>query len=163
MIEGTGPLVRTALIGALLSVALAALGGCTAIRLYNAEAPSVSVTGIGFDDFAFAEQSLSVTVVLHNPNAFALPIDGVDYSFRLGGEKLASGASEAAVTVPANGRETVRLNVGGNLLEALARYRQWRRAGRERVDYRLSGQIRLAGVPVGLPFSRTDSVALTPP
>lgn len=149
--------------GLLLLTLQTLLPGCAALRVYNAEAPTVRVADINLVSFSFAEQSLDVTLQVSNPNAYALPIDGIDYELRVDDESLAGGATDGGFTLPANGTESVQVSVGGNLLDSLEKYQRWQAEGRDAIDYVLSGSLRVAGVPVSLPFSYRDSFSLTAP
>lgn len=148
----------------LVWVSLAGLvSGCAALRTYQAEAPGVRVANIELAKFSFSEQVLDVTLDVSNPNGYALAIDGIDYELLVQGEALADGATSEGFTLPANGSSQVQISVAGDLLDGMSRYREWQEQGGGAVDYVLAGALRVAGVPVSLPFSYADSVSLNPP
>lgn len=144
----------------LLLTALCLISGCTSSRLYNAVAPSVAVSDVAIDHVSFVEQALTVALKISNPNAFALPISGIDYTVEINGEQVADGATAKSFTLPANGTKIVRVNLVGDFINALSMFKRWRKSGSKRLNYRVSGTVELAGVPIGLPFTYADSVSV---
>lgn len=153
-----GPTGSRALISIVLLMVI--LSGCTASRLYNAVAPSVAVSSVTLDHMTFAEQAFTVALKVSNPNPFALPVTGIDYTVHMGGETVADGATNKSFTLPANGTRLVRLSVVGDFLDALSMFRNWRKSGSKSLEYRVTGSVKLAGVPIRLPFTYADSLSL---
>lgn len=154
---------RTTTAVALLLAAVFLIGGCTASRLYNAVAPSVAVSNFSVNRVTFAQQAFTVALKVSNPNPFALPITGIDYVVHVNGQEVADGATRKSFTLPANGTRIVRLSVVGDFLDALRMFQRWRKSGDNKLSYRVSGTVQLAGVPIRLPFTYADAVALKLP
>lgn len=146
-----------------LSLVLVLLAGCAGSRLYQALAPSVAVSDITVDHISFVEQAFTVALRVSNPNGFALPVAGIDYSLQVDGKQVVDGQSIDGFTLPANGSQVVQLSLAGDFLNTLDLFQSWREAGSKMLDYELTGHIRLAGVPISLPFSYADSIALRLP
>lgn len=148
--------LRTAL-SALLLVGVMLVAGCVASPLYQAVAPSVTVSGISTDHVTLAEQTFTVALRVNNPNGFSLPVAGIDYNVLVDGKEIAKGATVDAFTLPAYGSQTVRVSLVGNFIKTLNLIEKWRETGSREVNYQLFGSIRLAGVPIRLPFSYADT------
>ena len=144
----------------LLAVVLGLLAGCSMMRLQSAEPPRVTLASLTPVKLSLFEQRFEVGLRLQNPNAFALPIQALDYTLAINGEDFASGMSRTDLRVPAFGEELVTVTVTSDLLNSLDQIRRWQQAPPEALDYRLSGRAHLADLPVGLPFEYAGSVSL---
>ncbi|MFA9460338.1 LEA type 2 family protein [Thiohalorhabdus methylotrophus] len=134
--------------------------GCTSVKLLNADPPRVSVVSLKAAELSLIEQRFIVAVRVRNPNGFALPIAGLDYQLALNGEEFASGATDRGMEVPAFGERVVPVPITSTLLTSFNRIQRWRRNSPEMLEYRLSGQVRLAGSSAVLPFERSGAVDL---
>lgn len=139
------------------------LAGCSMLRLQTAEPPKVAVSSLALTSLSVFEQRFEVGLRLQNPNDFPLPIAGLDYELALGGESFASGVSRQSVVVPALGEGTIMLTVTSNLLRNLEQFYRWQSDPPEALDYALTGSLRVADVPVRLPFDYSGSVPLRMP
>ena len=134
-----------------------ALSGC-ALMVPKLATPKLSLVDIEVQTADFWQQRLRVRVRVGNPNDRALRVRGFSYTLYLGGEKLATGASDAGFVVPARGNAEfnmyVTANLVGPLLTILAR-------GRASVDYHLTGKVELAcGWLRSLPFAESGKITL---
>lgn len=145
---------------ALLVACTLVLAGCAAMRLVNAEPPKVSVSSLAFQGATLMEQRFLVGLRLQNPNDFALPVTGLEYTLHLDGNKLASGMTQTSVNIPSLGSETVEVTVISNLLDSLAQLRRWQQSPPDQLDYRIEGRLRVKGLPTRLPFSYSGQVGL---
>ena len=126
--------------GFLLALALA---GC-ALRPHF-ETPQLSLIGVQLVSSDLWEQRLKVRLRVQNPNDAALSVKGIEYTLEIGGQKVASGVSDASFVVPALGETqfdtNLTTNMVGALLKLLGRGPDSLSTG---VDYRLTGKISLA-------------------
>ena len=143
-----------------LAATVLLLSGCAALRYKTAESPRVSVTGLQLGGFSIFEQRFDIGLRLQNPNDFALPITGMDFQLFVEGNAVASGVSNNSITVPAFGEEEVSVAITGNLLSTLSQLQRWRQAGKNELGYRVEGRLKMADVPVKIPFEQTGTFDL---
>jgi len=132
---------------------LSLLAGCSLLRYKTAEAPRVTVNNIQLGGFSIFEQQFDVTLRMQNPNDFALPITGMEYDLSVEGNAVASGVSDKSVTVPAFGEELITVSVVGNFLSSLKQLQRWQQSGGSALAYELNGRLKMADVPVKIPFN----------
>lgn len=127
------------------------LSSCSALTVRPQE-PTVTVSAVRPISIGFARQELGLTLLIENPNAFALPVRSLDFVALLGDEPLAEGASDTPVVVPANGEAELEVSIVLGLADTLGRIGQ--RLGRGNVDlgYRVTGSVKLDNWPARLPF-----------
>lgn len=145
---------------AVLLFVVAALAGCALLRYKTAEPPQVTVTGIELAGFSIFEQKFNVGLRLQNPNDFALPITGMRYKLFVEGNAVASGVSDASVTVPAYSEKQFTVSVVGNFLSTVSQLQRWRQTPGSALKYRLKGSLKMADVPVKVPFDYAGSLQL---
>ena len=87
--------------GAWPGLALLLLAGCAVLS--PLERPKVSLAGLSLIDANLFEQRYALKLRVLNPNEVALPIQALTYDLELNDQVFGSGASTAAVTVPAYG------------------------------------------------------------
>lgn len=145
---------------AIILLASAALAGCATLRYKNAEPPQVSITAIELAGLSIFEQKFNVSLRLQNPNDFALPITGMQYKLFVQDNAVASGVSAANVTVPAYGEQTLAVSVIGNFLTTISQLQRWHQTEGTALKYRLQGSLKLADVPVKIPFEYSGSMDL---
>lgn len=120
-----------------------ALAGCALAPRF--ETPRLSVVEVQVVSSELWEQRLKVRLRVQNPNDVALAVKGIDYTFDITGQRVASGVADASFVVPAFGEAEFDTNLTTNMAGALLRI-----AGRgpdslaNGVDYHLAGRISLA-------------------
>jgi len=112
----------------LLALALP-LGACAH------EKPAFSVTNVALTQQTDEGYVLTFTLVGENRNRDPLPLQSVDYSLTLAGERVFSGSRDAEATIRRLGRQSIELPV------AIA-YQEGRCMPEGRVPYRFSAAIR---------------------
>lgn len=131
-------------------ILLAALMGCGVQQLAKGEieAPRVEVEGVMLGLPQGGRLPVFAVLTLTNPNRVPLDVHGYDYDLWLEGRSVARGAGSRPVHLPALGQATVEFPVMVDLPAALSLAP--RLLQRQRVNYRLSGGIRLGQVMAGL-------------
>lgn len=65
--------------------------------------PKVSVVNVGMSDVSVSSAKLTVEATLHNPNVFALGVNGIGYAIKLGEVPVANVTATTADTIAAGG------------------------------------------------------------
>ncbi len=119
-----------------------------------AEPPTVSVYGVKMANMSLSEGNLLVALRVTHPNAYALPLNGLDYKLSLNGVEIADGDKTKNFTIDANQDRIIEIPVTFSLLTLLRTIPGIVKTGR--FTYDLSGH---AHFPiVNLPFQRTGKV-----
>ncbi|RFA24755.1 hypothetical protein CAI21_20320 [Alkalilimnicola ehrlichii] len=144
----------------LILACLLLLGGC-ATTPRDIQRPELNLAGIEIQELGVFQQRYVITLRASNPNAIALPVQGVRYKIELEGQDFASGMSSAPFRIPAYGEEDIQVELSTNLI----RTGQWLldklRAGDMTLDYRISGDIDVGLGRIGrLPFDESGQVDL---
>lgn len=152
-------LIRNSVVVGLLGLAVS-LAGCESL-VREIQAPGVELVGLQFTGAELNQQSFQVSLDVTNPNPIPVPISSFSYQIALAGSAFADGSSADGFTLPANGKERVRLNVGTDLLGTLNRISSILRGSASTMDYEISGDLAV-GLPMvkPIPFRRTGEIAL---
>ncbi len=143
----------------LMAVLLSACAG-----LYpRPDPPNVTLAGLRVVEMGLFEQRYRLRLRIQNPNAFALPIRGMDYELTLNDREFARGVSRQYVTVPAFGEEVLEVDVISNLGELIEQLQDLGAGRVYTLSYGLSGGISLANRAIKIPFDYQGEIALTPP
>jgi LEA14-like dessication related protein len=118
---------------------LCGLMGACASMLPKLEPPVLSVTGVDIVGGTLQQQQLHLRLHVVNPNARAIAVRGIDCNLELEGQPFATGATDAAFTLPAAGETDFGLNVTANLNTALLALLSG--LGHKSVDYHLYGEV----------------------
>ncbi len=127
-------LLGTAAFAALL------LAACASLEPHLV-APTVQVTAVRLQGGSLAREQLQLTVHIVNPNDRAIPIDRLTADVDLAATPFATGVTDAAFILPANGSFDVLMNVTANMgngLILLAGHAQHRT-----IHYRIHGEVHL--------------------
>lgn len=145
----------------LLLLAPVALAGCTLPNLSGLDAPEVSLVNIRPVQLGLLEQALELDLRFVNPNETAIDVDGLRYELTLDGGRLGSGVSDARFSLPRLGEAVVPVRLYVQTTDLINRIGGL--GGRQRLDYRLTGQL-FTGTGFGgrVPFSRDGTVDLGP-
>lgn len=120
------------------------------------EQPKVSIENIQVQEISLTQGTAVVTLNVSNPNAFPIPLQGIEYGLTLNGRQVASGDQTQNVTLAARQNVPVQIPVKLDFTEIL---RLAPDAIRSRtVAYNLSGAVRLPFVKV--PFQRQGGVGV---
>lgn len=123
--------------------------------------PDITVENVKIDSFSLTGAKLKLTLGLKNPNAFAMKMDGLEYTAQLGDVKLAQGNASMNTALGANGRSMMDLGLNLNFLE-LGRSARTLLSGSS-APCRFTGNM-LMNTPSGtqkLPFQFDGNVPLT--
>ncbi|MGA8707168.1 MAG: LEA type 2 family protein [Steroidobacteraceae bacterium] len=140
---------------------LAALGvaaGCATL-VPKLQPPVLTVTRVELGGGSLDQQQLHLTVHVVNPNAREIKVRGIDCNLELSGQAFATGATDAAFTLPASGETDFGLNVTANLNTALLALLGG--LGRRTVDYHFYGVVHLGeGLLRNIPFDQRSSLRM---
>ncbi|HPT48993.1 MAG TPA: LEA type 2 family protein [Accumulibacter sp.] len=142
----------------LLLCMLLLLGGCAGLSGLT-QKPELSVAGLQLAHLGLFEQRFALKLRVQNPNEVELPIDGLVFEIEVNGQAFVKGLSDKAVTVPRFGEAVIEVQATSKLANALKQWRELQKSGRERIDYRLFGRLRLAGIG-NVPFDRRGDLPL---
>ena len=145
----------------LLPVALAAALAACSVLAPKFNRPNVSVVGIELRGGNLLQQNFAVKLHIQNPNDRALPITGVHVELHVGGEQIASGVSDHAVLVPAQGESDFDMSITANVALVLLKLADKMDQHSESIDYDLAGSASI-DLPFlrDLPFHQTGSFPL---
>lgn len=134
------------------------LAGCATLRRDVIE-PEVRLVNLVPLEATLFEQRVRVDLRIVNPNEFPLEARGLRFELRLGGDRVATGVSDAAIRVPGLGEALVPVTVHTSSFQLV---RQALSLGRdEALDYELDGTLLLEGhFPSELEFERSGRLDL---
>ena len=141
-----------ALLGALLA-------GCATMAGIS-EPPRVILVGIEPVDLQLLEQRFRVTLQVQNPNATAITVRGLDYEIIVNDRVFAQGVSGRPFTVPAYGENTAEVEVVSTLQRVIEQLEALGSRGGGSIDYAITGQVSVDGVPIPIPFAYEDTLSL---
>jgi LEA14-like dessication related protein len=140
-------LKRIRITGAML--AMIVLTACASLPESLVTAPRVQLSNIQVVGLGFNSQTFLLSFDVTNPNPFSLPIRSVSYGVKLDGQRFASGETQSAFSVPADGSAEFAISVDLNLLQSAPQLLAIVRDGARRdLPYELTGQF-----GVDIPFT----------
>lgn len=145
----------------LVPIATLAVVACTSLAR-TLEAPTVRLQSLALLPPAEDGQRVAVRLRVDNPNALAMPVTGIEFRVRLGGDGLLSGRSQDPIVVPAQGSETVVVEVGTELVSSVSRLVALVQGPASALGYELTGELALDRPFRSLePFSARGEVPLS--
>jgi LEA14-like dessication related protein len=105
---------RSSVLAAASLALVAMVAGCAALAPKPLP-PTVELAGLRVTRLAPADTRLRVALTVRNPNAYALGLSALDATMTIEGERFATGALVAPVTVAASGEARVELDVRTDL------------------------------------------------
>ncbi len=141
---------------ALFVVLALLLGACKGLRVEQLM-PQVRVGEVRLVDADAQGGRVRVLLSLHNPNPVPLRAERYDYRLRLAGVPVASGTSATRIDLPANGEQTLAMDIDFRW-QRLAEGLQAMLRGR-RLEYGLDGHLEIQ--PFRVPFSASGRLDLT--
>ena len=119
---------------------LAGLAACAALAPHF-EHPRLYLAGVDLKDASLGEQHFRLRMRVENPNDRELPVRGIDYTLKLGGEDFGSGASVGAFTVPAHGEAEFEIMMTTNLAATLWKVLPRLKDSSQPLEYQLVGKV----------------------
>ena len=141
-------ITRTAVPAAILATIclLAACAGPVTL----VDSPSIRLTRIDSGHLSFNRQTFVLGFDISNPNSFPLPVRVLNYDVQIADQEFASGKTESAFTVPANGDSSFAISVDLDMMQQASSIASLLRAGSQgQVPYELNGSL-----TVDIPFTR---------
>ena len=153
---------RTVLFSKLLCGFVLMLGllSCSALSS-KPESPRVTLVGLKLISVELLEQRYQVSLRVKNPNAFTLPVRGIDFRLEFNGETFADGVSNQSVDVPAYGENVINLEVSSNLLQAFHQFQSLQESQSPGLEYRISGNMATGVYGPKLPFDYAGELKLS--
>lgn len=136
--------------------------GCAGLGPY-AEPPWVTLNAIQPLDMTLFEQRYRLRLRIQNPNETDLKVSGMSYTVYLNDREFAQGVNGEDFTVPGYGERLVEVEVTSTLFDILEQLRRKQDLPRERVTWRITGKLSLAGRPGRLPFEYSGQLDLAAP
>lgn len=148
---------RAAAVGAILL----ALAACSSVPRQMAS-PRVQLVSLSLLDATVDHQRFEATFDIANPNPFDIPIAGLEFSARLSGQGVLIGESTEPVTLPAQGTETVSVEVTTEIVSSLASMLAVVQGPDNAIPYEVNGVLRIAsGLERRARFSYSGRVPLS--
>lgn len=125
------------------------------------EKPGLSVADFSMVDGNIFQQTFRIRLKVDNPNAFSLPILGLNYGLNIAGVDVANGTSANGVRVPANGTDYLDIDLSTNLLKSLPELSNVIKSGGKDLSYNFKGNLNLDNAFIKkVPFNKTGSFNL---
>jgi LEA14-like dessication related protein len=132
-----------------LVLALAAGAAACSLVAPHFEKPILTVVSIELTGGNLLQQNFLVKFDVQNPNDRALPVSGLHAELNVLGERIASGVSNRAFVVPAQGTAQFDMTISANMALALLKLSQNSEARSGAIDYEMTG-----AADIDLPFLR---------
>ena len=125
-------------------LALALLSGCS-LFMHSIERPQAKVRDVKVSALGLQGVSGQIAVDVSNPNAFGVPISGIDWQLSIGGQRAATGNIHLSKTIPAHAVAPIETALAITTSDAIAVASSL--AGGAR-DYEVTAQLHFS-TPVG--------------
>ena len=139
-----------------LALLAALFAGCASLTK-SWEAPEVRLAGLRVKELGLAQQTLILTLALHNPNDRTLPIKGLTYRLKLEGNEVARGSSALERQIPAFGDALADVEVTASLLGLIQRLPPLALEERP-LEWTITGTARITDGLLALPYRYSGEV-----
>ena len=154
------PIIRQGFHAVVLSLVLI-LSACAGITSF--EKPTISIADLKPTKFSRDGQIFTLKLKVDNPNALAIPVDGMNYALNIAGFDVASGQSMTAVKIPANGTGYVEVDINANIIEVLPQIAKAVMSGDRNLSYAVNGAVKLDSAFVKeIPFDSKGEIPFNP-
>ena len=135
--------------------AMTLISGCAAVPNVVSP-PTISIQDVSLQSLSLTQGTGLVSLNVTNPNAFPIPLEGVQYNLRLNGTPVASGDQRQSMYLQPNQPTPVQIPVQLQLASIMQLAPiLWRDRS---VQYQLDGAVRLPFLSV--PFQRQGGVGV---
>lgn len=136
--------------------AMSLMAGCTAVPNGVVAPPSISVQDVSLQSLSLTQGTALVGLQVTNPNAFPIPLEGIQYNLRLNGTPVASGDQRQSTYLQPNQPTAVQIPVQLQLATIMQLAPMlWQSRS---VQYQLDGAVRLPFISV--PFQRQGGIGV---
>lgn len=143
----------------LACLAVVGLAACSSLPRSEGDIPDVSLAGLSFAEPGLFEQTLTIQLKLKNPNAFDIPLDGLNFALDVNNAPFIDGFTNQNVTLPSLGEIVVPVDITistNALIERVVAV-----GTGQRLDYQLTGEADIGSWFAGpIPFRREGRLAL---
>lgn len=126
------------------------------------DSPSIRLTRIDSGHMSFNRQNFVLGFDISNPNSFPLPVQVLNYNVQIADQDFASGKTEGAFTVPANGDSSFAISVDLDMMQQSSSISSLLRVGSQgQIPYELNGSLTV-DIPFtrAIPFSNKGTISL---
>ncbi len=134
------------------------LSSCHSIPTSKPIAPIVDIESVEVLKIGLREQQLAFRLNVINPNSYDLPLQSLSFLASVDGTKIAQGASNERVNLPANQAAIVEISVKTRINKLLTRLLALSRSETDDVTYDVIGFVKLANWPARIPFNVDGTV-----
>ena len=120
------------------------------------EQPKVSIQNIALQDISLTQGTAVVTLNIANPNAFPIPLQGIQYGLTLNGRQVASGDQNQSVSIGARQEVPVNIPIKLDFMQLMQLAPEAMRS--RSLQYNLNGAVKLPFISV--PFTRQGGVGV---
>jgi LEA14-like dessication related protein len=119
--------------------------GCAGVSK-QIETPRISVVNLHRVEATVFEQNYRIQLRIQNPNAFEIPVKGLQYNIELNDQHFASGVSNHSAVIPALDSAVIEVEAISTLLSFFRQFNNLQQGKLETISYRLNGKIHLTGL-----------------
>jgi LEA14-like dessication related protein len=120
------------------------------------EQPKISIQNIGLQDISLTAGTAIVTLNVNNPNAFPIPLKGIQYGLSLNGHPVASGDQPQDMSIGAHQEMPINIPVRLDFMQLLQLAPEAMKT--RSLQYDLTGAVKLPFISV--PFQRQGGVGV---
>jgi LEA14-like dessication related protein len=144
---------------ALLLATLFALASCSTLGS-KLEPPTFDLTGVQMTSGDMFSQRFKLHVKIQNPNDIEVPVESIEYTLFLMGDRFGEGVTEYPFVLPARGEAEFDMMLTTNFVSALGRLVSRMGGGKlENVEYEITGKLHLEkGLMRTIPFNHKGLV-----
>jgi LEA14-like dessication related protein len=149
---------------ALVLATLLALAACATFGP-KLETPTVSVVALQMTSGDMFSQRFRVRVKVQNPNDLEVPVESIEYTMFLMGDRFGKGTTDQPFVLPARGEAEFDMMLTTDFVSALGRLVSRMGGGKlENVEYEVNGKLHLdKGFVRTIPFDRKGLVNVAKP
>ena len=147
--------------------ALVILMAAACTTMVKKDPPRIQVADIRPGEVKALEAYFLVTLRVINPNDAPLTVKGLSCDLNVNGRRIASGVSSDSRVIPAFESDTLEVKLYSSMVSMAAavidmlRQNQGTGGAPEKIDYELSGKLKLGGFSAAVPFATTGRLSLS--
>lgn len=137
----------------LTGITLLLLASCSSIPTSKPLAPKVTVAGVTPLNLSLTDTKLNFTLRVENPNTYDLPLQNLEFAAFFAGKQIATGLTNEAVTIPANGEAMMDIAVTAGLSKIFGQLKSMLEEQQFDLNYNVVGKVKLKNWPTRIPFN----------